>query len=59
VLEVKGNIPHFQKREKRGCRTMILLLPFFGKHLEKAECLAWKAKIIIKAKQKMSCLKPK
>jgi hypothetical protein len=26
--------------------------PFFGKHLEKAECLAWKAKIIIKAKEK-------
>jgi hypothetical protein len=37
---------------------MILLLPFFGKHLEKAECFAWKSKIINKAKEKMSCLKP-
>jgi hypothetical protein len=26
--------------EKRGCRTMSLLLPLFGKHLEKAEFLA-------------------
>ena len=57
-LEVKGHISHFQKREKRGCRTMSLLLPLFGKHLEKAEFLAWKAKIIIKAKEKRSCLKP-
>ena len=37
---------------------MILLLPFFGKHLEKAECFAWKPQIINKAKKKMSCLKP-
>jgi hypothetical protein len=37
---------------------MILLLPLFGKHLEKAECFAWKPKIINKAKEQMSCLKP-
>ena len=37
---------------------MILLLPLFGKHLEKAELLAWKANIINKAKEKRSCLKP-
>jgi hypothetical protein len=37
---------------------MILLLPFFGKHLEKAECFAWEPKIINKAKKKMACLKP-
>jgi hypothetical protein len=36
VLEVKGHIPHFQKREKRGCRTMILLLPLFWKTLRKS-----------------------
>jgi hypothetical protein len=32
--------------------------PFFGKHLENAVLLAWKAKSIIKAKEKRSCLKP-
>ena len=32
--------------------------PFFGKHLENAVFLAWKAKSIIKAKEKRSCLKP-
>ena len=37
---------------------MILLLPLFRKHLEKAEFLAWKATIIMKAKEKRSCLKP-
>jgi hypothetical protein len=37
---------------------MILLLPLFKKHLEKAELLAWKSTIIIKAKEKKSCLKP-
>jgi hypothetical protein len=31
---------------------MILLLPFFGKHLENAERFAWKPKIINKAKEK-------
>jgi hypothetical protein len=37
---------------------MILLIPFFGKLLEKAERLVWKPKIINKAKEKMSCLNP-
>jgi hypothetical protein len=34
------------------CRTMILLLPLFWKTLKKAVFLAWKAKSIIKAKEK-------
>ena len=37
---------------------MIFLLPFFGKYLENAVFVAWKAKSIIKAKEKRSCLKP-
>ena len=56
----KGGYTPLPKAWKGGvvCRTMVLLLPFFGKHLENAVFLAWKAKSIIKAKEKRSCLKP-
>jgi hypothetical protein len=57
-LEVKGHIPHFQKREKGCAELWFYSFPFFGKHLEKAEFIAWKPTMFIKAKEKRSCLKP-
>jgi hypothetical protein len=38
--------------KRKGAELSLCSFPFFGKHLEKAECLAWKAQIIIKAKEK-------
>ena len=59
-LGVKGHIRHFQKRGKGGGMQNydFASSPFFGKHLKKVVFLALKAKLIIKAKEKRSCLKP-
>jgi hypothetical protein len=49
-----GHIPHFQKRGKGGggAELWFSSFPVFGKYLENAVFLAWKAKSIIKAKEK-------
>jgi hypothetical protein len=41
-----------------GAELWLCSFPFFGKQLEKTEFLVWKAKFIIKAKEKRSSLKP-
>ena len=52
MLEVKGHIPHFQKPEKRGCRTMILLLPLFWKTLRKSWMVSMEGNNYYKSKKK-------